>query len=241
MSKRVLLKISGEMFAGTREHQHGIDGNWVAWLAQELKRTIEILPGIQIAIVVGGGNLMRGKKLEEQEEAKVIKRATADYIGMLATVMNGLALSDGLSSFGVDNTLFSKIEVESIADNFRRRKAIKSLEKGRVIILTGGAGVPYMTTDVISVLAGLELDCEIVLKATKVDGIYDKDPTKNQNAKKYKELSLHAAFTDPNITVMDDAAIALAKENKLPIKVFNLDDGTIAKAITSDDIGTIVK
>ncbi len=240
MYSRVLLKISGEMFAGDREHEHGIDANWVDWLAKEIKDTIDCT-NIELAIVVGGGNFMRGKSLEDQDKSGVIERATADYIGMLATVMNGVALVDGLKKNEVSATLFSKIEVESIADNFRRRKALSSLAKGRVIVLTGGAGMPYMTTDTISVLAALELNCDLILKATKVDGIYDSDPKINAKAKKLNNLTHQEALTNPNISVMDDAAIALAKENKLEIKVFNLSSGNIKKAISGDEIGTLVK
>lgn len=240
MYSRVLLKISGEMFAGEREHEHGIDANWVNWLAEEIKDTIKAT-GVELAIVVGGGNFMRGKSLEDQDKSGVIERATADYIGMLATVMNGVALVDGLKNNEVPATLFSKIEVESIADNFRRRKAMASLAKGRVIILSGGAGMPYMTTDTISVLAALELNCDLILKATKVDGVYDSDPKINKSAKKLDKLTHQEALVNPDISVMDDAAIALAKENKLEIKVFNLCSGNIKKAISGDEIGTLVK
>lgn len=231
--KRVLLKLSGEQFAGTREH--GIDPNFVNNLAKELKEVIA-QTNAQIAIVVGGGNFMRGASVANEG----VERATGDYMGMLATVMNGMALVDTLEANGQPARLLSKLRVEGVAEPYIRRRALRHMEKGRVVIVAGGTGNPYFTTDTAAVNAALELNCDVTLKATKVDGVYDKDPVEHADAKKYDALSHSDALQNPEVKVMDNAAISLAMDNKLPIVVFGLEPGNLLKVIQGEDIGTSV-
>lgn len=231
--KRVLLKLSGEQFAGSREH--GIDPDFVNDLAKELKQVID-KTGAQIAIVVGGGNFMRGASIA----GKGVDRATGDYMGMLATVINGMALLEGLEENGQPARLLSKLRVEGVAEPYIRRRAMRHMEKERVIIIAGGTGNPYFTTDTAAVNAALELDCDVTLKATKVDGVYDKDPLKHKDAKKYDAMSHGEALKNPEINVMDNAALSLAMDNNLPIVVFNLVPGNILKIIEGQALGTIV-
>ena len=232
---RVLLKLSGEQFAGSREY--GIDPSFVDRLAKELAETIAAT-GVQLAIIVGGGNIMRGASIAKSG----IERANGDYMGMLATIINGIALVDILEQNGVPARLQTRLRVDSVAEPYIRRRAIRHLEKGRVVVVAGGTGNPYVTTDTAAVTTALEVECDMVLKATKVDGVYDKDPAKHANAKKHDNLTFDKVLTDPDMNVMDNAAISLAMDNKLPIVIFDLlTHGNIRRVIEGQAIGTRVE
>ena len=232
---RILLKLSGEQFAGSRPN--GIDPDFVRALANQIKE-ISTGAGIQLVIVVGGGNFMRGASIAGQG----IERSTADYMGMLATLLNGMALVDLLEYLGQPARLQTRVRADSVAEPYIRRRAIRHLEKGRVVIVAGGTGNPYVTTDTAAVTTALELDCEILLKATKVDGIYDRDPAKFADAKKHKQLTHNQSLIDPEVRVMDKAAISLARENKLPILVFGLHEpDALKRIIRGESVGTLVK
>ena len=229
--KRVLLKISGEQLAG---REGGIDPEFVAWLATEIKKATE--SGVQMAIVVGGGNFLRGANFAGQG----IERPTADYMGMLATVMNGLALMDMLEHHGQPTRVQTNIHINQVAEPFIRRRALRHLEKNRVVIVAGGLGKPYLTTDTAAASVALELDCDVILKATKVDGIYSADPVKNKDAKKYTELKFMDALNQ-NLKVMDATAISMCMVNNLPSLVFTaFQKGNIKKAVLGQKVGTIV-
>lgn len=231
---RVLLKLSGEQLAG--EHGHGIDPKFVKLLSDEIKKVVQA--GTQVAVVVGGGNWLRGANYANHG----IDRATADYMGMLATLMNGLALMDMLESDGCIARLQTNIQAPQTAEPFNRRRAIRHLEKGRVVIIAGGTGKPYVTTDTAAVSAALELDCQVVLKGTKVDGVYTKDPARHADAERLDNLTHQSALENPDVMVMDKAAIALAMEQKMPIIVFNLyQPGNLEKIVRGQPIGTLVK
>lgn len=232
MYKRILLKLSGEQLAGNQ--QHGIDPTFVEWLAAEIKKAAAT--GAQIAIVVGGGNWLRGATFA----AHGIERATADYMGMLATVTNGLALMDMLEHQGVPVRLQSNLRIEQVAEPFIRRRALRHMEKGRVVIIAGGTGKPYITTDTAAVSAALELGCDIVLKATKVDGIYDKDPMKHTDAVKQDSMTHQQALVSPTVQVMDKAALGMAADAGMPIIIFKLDEDAIAQVASGSPIGTQV-
>ncbi len=226
--QRVLLKLSGEQFAG--KSQLGIDSIFLSELATELKEVVS-KNGAQVVIVVGGGNFLRGATLAKKELS--IERSTADYMGMLATIINGMALVDILEKTGQPARLQTRLRCDNVAEQYIRRRAIRHLEKGRVVIIAGGTGNPFVTTDTAAVSAALELDCELVLKATKVDGVYTKDPKKYPDAEKIHKIS----FLD----VMDNAAISLAMDNKLPVRVFDLlSKGNIGKIINGEEIGTLI-
>ncbi len=234
--KRILLKLSGEQFAGKKAF--GIDTDFIIDLAKELHHVVTTTKA-QIVIVVGGGNFLRGATLSKNEV--MIERATADYMGMLATIINGMALVDILESFGQRARLQTRIRIETVAEPYIRRRAIRHLEKGRIVIIGGGTGNPYVTTDTAAVSTALELGCSIVCKATKVDGIYTKDPNKYTDAVKIDSLSHLEAIQNEHINVMDNAAISLAMDNHLPIRVFNLlTPGNIAKIINGEAVGTLV-
>ncbi|MDO8604506.1 MAG: UMP kinase [bacterium] len=237
---RILLKLSGEQFAG--KNSFGIDTDFILELAKELHEVIAETK-VQIVIVVGGGNFLRGAtlvKMLPKNEAS-IERATADYMGMLATVMNGMALVDILEHFGQPARLQTRIRIDSVAEPFIRRRAIRHLEKGRVVVIGGGTGNPFVTTDTAAVSTALELNCDIVLKATKVDGVYSKDPHKHADAVKLGTISHLDDIKDENISVMDNAAISLAMDNKLPIRVFDLlTRGNIKRIAKGEDVGTLV-
>jgi len=233
MYKRVLLKISGEQLAG--EHSSGIDPKFGKWIADEIKKTIDM--GIQLVVVVGGGNLVRGAEVA----GNGIKRVTADQMGMLSGLINAMALTDIFESRGVHTRCLSNVYAEQVAENFSFRLAEKHLQAGRVVIVAGGIGRPYSTHDSAAVLVGLELDCEIVLKSTKVDGIYDKDPNKFKDAIKFDELTYQRALENADIQVMDKAALGLAMEQQMPLVVFNLqEEGNLLKAASGVSIGTKV-
>jgi uridylate kinase len=231
---RVLLKLSGEQFAGDRAY--GVDPEFIGRLAKEIAQTIEAT-GVQLAIVVGGGNIMRGATVAKSG----IERASGDSMGMLATVINGIALVDILEHNGVRARLQTRLRVDSVAEPYIRRRGIRHLEKGRVVVVAGGTGNPYVTTDTAAVTTALELECDLVLKATKVAGVYDKDPSVHADAVKHDRLDFGQALSDPNINVMDNAAISLAMDNHLPIVIFNLlTHGNIQRVINGEAVGTKV-
>ena len=229
--KRVLLKISGEQLAG--KYDSGFDNEHAVWLAREVKKVAD--KGQQVVIMVGGGNIVRGAQIA----GSGIQRVTADNMGMLATMINALALTDVFENEGVKTRCLSNIFAEQVAEKFIHRLANKHLQKGRVVILAGGLGRPYVTTDTAAVNLALELDCDIVLKATKVDGVYDKDPEKNPDAKKFDNLSFQEAVSAPSIQVMDKSALAMAMEHKISILIFDaLKQGNIELAINGGSVGT---
>ena len=231
--RRVLLKLSGEALMG--EQNYGIDTEVAKSVAEEIKSVHE--RGVEVAIVVGGGNIFRGVS----KSAGNMDRGSADYIGMLATVMNAVVLQDALEKCDVYTRVLSAIDIPQLAEPFIRRRAIRHLEKGRVVIFGAGTGNPYFTTDSAAALRALEVKAEVIMKATKVDGVYDDDPMKNPNAKKFDKISYQDVL-EKRLRVMDSSAISLCMENELPIVVFNMtDEGNIMRAIEGDlSIGTIV-
>ena len=234
MYKRIVLKLSGEQFQGSRES--GIDAEFLHWLAAEIKKTQEA--GAEIVIIVGGGNLVRGESFSKNGN----ERTNADYMGMLATIMNGMALTDVLEQNGLEARLMTRLQANAVAEPYIRRRALRHLEKKRIVILAGGTGNPFVTTDTASVLAAAELSCDAVLKATKVDGVYDKDPVTNLDAVKYETLTLQETLENPEIRVMDKSAMAMAMDQDETIIVFDLlQEGNIAKVVQGESIGTTVK
>ena len=231
--KRILLKLSGEALMG--EQSYGIDTNVADAVAQEIKSVVEL--GVETAIVVGGGNIFRGVS----KSAGNMDRASADYVGMLATVMNAVCLQDALEKAGVDTRTLSAIDVPQVAEPFIRRRAIRHLEKGRVIILAAGTGNPYLTTDTAAALRALEVKADVIFKATKVDGIYSADPVVFLDAERYDKITYQDVITK-QLRVMDASAISLCMDNNLPIMVFNMrKNGNILKAASGDlSIGTLV-
>ncbi|BBB93152.1 MAG TPA: UMP kinase [Methylomusa anaerophila] len=231
--KRVVLKLSGEALAGTQGY--GIDPIVVDLIAKEIKEVKSY--GLDIAIVVGGGNIWRGLA----GSAKGMDRATADYMGMLATVMNALALQDALEHCGVDSRVQSAINMQQVAEPYIRRRAIRHMEKGRVVIFAAGTGNPYFSTDTAAALRAAEIEADVILMAKKnADGVYDSDPRYNPEAKKFKELD-HIEILMRGLGVMDSTATSLCMDNKIPILVFSIDEpGNILKAALGKDIGTIV-
>jgi uridylate kinase len=232
--KRILLKIGGEALLGDREH--GISPQAVQNVSQEIKTVHDL--GVQLALVVGAGNIWRGTTGSKHG----IDRATSDYMGMLATVINALAIQDALEKIGVDTRVQTALEMPQVAEPFIRRRAIRHMDKGRVVILAAGTGSPYFTTDSGAALRALELNCEIMMKATKVDGIYDKDPLKFAEAKRFDKLTYLKAISDAGVQIMDTAALSLCMDNQIPIYVFNLfENGNLKKAVMGEPIGTIVE
>jgi len=227
MAKRVLVKFSGEALAG--EDGYGIDTSILKYIASEIKELVD--NGIEVAIVVGGGNIIRGVSAAKDG---IIKRTSGDYMGMLATVINGVAIQEALENIGVESRLQSAIEMHQIGESFIVRRARRHLEKGRVVVFAAGTGNPYFTTDTAATLRASEIDADLLIKATKVDGVYDKDPKKFEDATKLDEISYDRALSD-HIKVMDDTAIALAKENKLPIIVCNMfNKGNLLSIVNGD-------
>ncbi len=232
MYHRVLLKLSGEALVG--QVGYGIDPVVVQRIAQQVRRVREL--GVELAVVVGGGNIFRGLAASTLG----MDRATADYMGMLATVMNALALKDALSQVDVDTRVQTAIAMNAVAEPYIRGRAIRHLEKGRVVILAAGTGNPYFTTDTAASLRAIELDCEVLLKATKVDGIYTADPALDITATRYAKLDYFTAL-ERELQVMDSTAFALCKDNKLPIIVFNLaGPDNIERAVRGLEVGTLV-
>jgi uridylate kinase len=231
--KRIMLKVGGESLIGDKPY--GIDPDAAFQVAEKIRNIYT--KNVQIAIVIGGGNIFRGIAGSKNG----IDRATADYMGMLATIMNGLALQDALEKANVPTRLQSAIPMQAVAENFIRRKAIRHMEKGRVVILAAGTGVPYVTTDTGASLHALELHCDVLMKATKVDGIYDKDPMKFDDAKRYRTLTYRDAIEQEGIEVMDTAALAMSMDNNMPVMVFNLFEGqSLEMAVAGEDVGTYV-
>jgi uridylate kinase len=229
--KRVLLKLSGEQLAG--KYEHGIDAELAAWLAHEVDKVVET--GTEVVIMVGGGNYARGAQLAGHG----IGRVTADNIGMLATIMNAVALADVFNHAGVSARALSIVKVDQIADLFTHRRAISDFAKGHVVIAAGGTGRPYVTTDTAAVSFALELECDVVLKATKVDGVYDKDPAQFDDAVKINAMSFDEALNNGMIKVMDKAALGLALEQRKPIVVFDpMIENNIARVVAGEPIGT---
>ena len=231
--RRLLLKVSGEGFA--RPGETGLDTHRVQALASQLERLVE--DGIQVACVIGGGNILRGA----QSDTLGIDRATADYMGMLATVINGLALCDALESHGVPTRVMSAIDVHKVCEPFIRRRALRHMEKGRVVVLVGGLGNPYFTTDTTAAQRAAELDCDVLLKATMVDGVYDKDPKKHADAVRLPELTFDEVLAR-RLRVMDQTAFTLCRENDMPLVVFDMAaaDGLI-RAAAGDNVGTVIR
>jgi uridylate kinase len=231
--KRVVLKISGEALMGRLKS--GIDPEVNVSVARQIKEARK--GGTEIAVVIGGGNIFRGLTAA----ASGMDRSTADYMGMLATMLNGLALQDALEKEGVQTRVLTAIEIRQLAELYIRRRAVRHLEKGRVVIFVCGTGNPYFTTDTAAALRAVEINAELILKATKVDGVYSKDPVKNKDAKKYKELT-YIEVLRKNLRVMDATAVSLCMENKLPIVVFNINrKGNIKKAVNGEKIGTVIR
>ena len=229
---RILLKLSGEALLG--KNSYGIDNDRLVVYAEEIKQIHN--QGVEIAIVIGGGNIFRG--LTGSEDG--IDRVQADYMGMLATVINGLALQNALENMDIPTRLQSAIKMESIAEPFIKRKATRHLEKGRVVIFASGTGNPYFTTDSAAVLRAIEINAEVILKGTRVDGIYNKDPEKNKEAIKFDNISFEDTIKR-GLKIMDTTAFTLSKENELPIIVFDINiKGNLTKVIMGEKIGTIV-
>jgi uridylate kinase len=231
--KRIVLKLSGEAFQGTRGY--GIDSGVTASIARQIKDIHKL--GIEVALVVGGGNIFRGSTVNSDG----IDRSTADYMGMLATVINGMALQDALEKESVFTRVMSAIEMQEVAEPYIRRRAIRHLEKGRVVVFVGGTGNPYFTTDTTAALRAIEIGAEVILKATKVDGVYSADPKKVKSARRFKKLK-YIDIIKRSLKVMDATAISLCMDNNLPIIVFNLfKKGNIKKVVLGDNIGTVIK
>jgi uridylate kinase len=231
--KRVVLKISGEALQGRQGY--GIDYDVTKSIALQIKEIRAL--GVEVAVVIGGGNIFRGATGSE----KGIDRANADYMGMLATVINGLALQDALEKNGVFSRVQTAIQMQQLAEPYIRRRAIRHLEKGRCVIFVGGTGNPYFTTDTTAALRAIEIGAEVILKATKVDGVYSSDPVKNKNARKYDTMK-YIDVLKQGLKVMDATATSLCMDNKLPIIVFNLFKvGNIKRVIMGEKIGTTVK
>jgi len=232
--RRILLKLSGEALLG--KHAYGIDDGILADLSKEIRGITSL--GVQVALVVGGGNIFRGVQTSREYG---IDRASADYMGMLATVINSLALQERLERDGVMTRVLSAIEMRSIAEPYIRRRALRHLEKGRVVIFAAGTGNPYFTTDTAAALRAMEINSDVILKATRVDGVYEKDPLLHKKAKKFKELT-YIDVLQRNLKVMDATAISLCMDNDLPIVVFNLTKrGNIRRVVMGEKIGTVVR
>src|SRR5215471_18230422 len=230
--RRILLKLSGEALCPPRGY--GIDAEMVRRIAGEVKRVQDL--GIEVAVVVGGGNMWRGA----DAAATGIDRATADYVGMLATVMNSLVMQDAMEKLGMVTRVQTAIEMPPVAEPFIRRRAVRHLEKGRVVILAAGSGNPFFTTDTAAALRAVELNAQVLLKATKVDGVYDDDPMRNAKARKFEELSYMRALT-MDLKVLDSTALSLCKDNNLPIVVFNLNEqGGLEAIMRGENRGTLV-
>ena len=230
--KRILIKLSGEALAG--EGEYGIDGNKTSALAKEIFDIHK--QNIEVAIVVGGGNIFRGIRGVE----KGIERSTADYMGMMATIMNALALQDACEKIGLFTRVLSAIEVNSIAEPYIRRRAVRHLEKKRIVIFAGGTGNPYFTTDTTASLRAVEVGCEVILKATKVDGVYTADPKIDKTAKRYARISFSESIRN-RLKVMDQTALSLCMENNMPIIVFDIfKSGNLADLISRKTVGTLI-
>lgn len=230
--KRILLKLSGEALMG--DQQFGIDPQRLEQYAQEVKRVKDL--GVELAIVIGGGNIYRGI----QAERTGIDRVQGDYMGMLATVINAMALQSILEKHGLYTRLMSGFKIEQVCEPFIRRRAVRHLEKGRIVIFGAGIGNPYFTTDSTASLRAIEIEADVVLKGTRVDGVYTADPEKDPTAKRYSNISFQEVF-EKGLNVMDMTAITLCQENNLPIIVFDMNkDGNLHKLVTGEDVGTLI-
>ena len=230
--KKILLKLSGEALMGDQEF--GISSDVIASYAKQIKEIVDL--GVEVSIVIGGGNIFRGLS----GAAQGVDRVTGDHMGMLATVINSLALQNSIEKLGIPTRVQTAIEMPKVAEPFIKRRAQRHLEKGRVVIFGAGTGNPYFTTDTAAALRAIEMETDVVIKATKVDGIYDKDPVKYPDAKKYETVTYNEVLAK-DLKVMDATAISLCRENKLPIIVFNsLIEGNLKKVVTGEHIGTIV-
>ena len=230
--RRILLKISGEILAG--KQLYGIDPTVVGNLARQVKSVVD--RGLQVGIVIGGGNFFRGLSME----AGGLDRVSGDYLGMLGTIMNSVAFQNALEGIGLDTRVLSAISIIQLAEPYIRRRAVRHLEKGRVVICAGGTGNPYFTTDTAAVLRGIEIGANLIMKGTKVDGVFDDDPATNPQAKKFHRLTFEEVI-EKKLRVMDLTAVTLCMENQLPIVVFNIQqEGNLLKAATGDQIGTLV-
>ncbi|ACT48072.1 UMP kinase [Methylotenera mobilis] len=230
--KRILLKLSGEALMG--DDAYGINRATITRIVSEVKEVVDL--GVQVAVVIGGGNIFRGVA----PAAEGMDRATADYMGMLATVMNAMALQDAMKNIGLNARVQSALSIEQVAEPYIRGKAIRYLEEGRVVIFGAGTGNPFFTTDTAAALRGMEINAEIVIKATKVDGVYTDDPKTNPEAMRYKTISFDEAITK-NLKVMDATALTLCRDQKLPISVFSIfKQGALKKVIMGEDEGTMV-
>ena len=231
--KRILLKISGEALAGTQEY--GISADVLGFVAEQVREIHRL--GVQIAMVVGGGNIFRGV----EASARGMDRASADYMGMLATVINGLALQSALEKMEVDTRVQTAIEMREVAEPFIRRRALRHLEKGRVVIFVGGTGNPYFTTDTAAALRAMEIGADVVFKATKVDGVYTADPKTDPTAVKFDELT-YIEVLSRRLKVMDSTAISLCMDNRFPIVVFNMNEpGCLRQLVHGERVGTLVR
>ena len=231
--KRILLKLSGESLMGNGEY--GIDPKMLAKYANEINAIIK--KGVEVAVVIGGGNIYRGI----QSEGAGFDRVQGDYMGMLATIINGMALQSALESISIKTRLLTAIRMEQVAEPYIRRRAMSHLQKGRVVIFGGGTGNPYFTTDTAAVLRAIEIEADVILKGTRVDGIYSDDPEKNPSAKKYESISFDQVL-QMKLSVMDLTAFTLCQENNLPIKVFNMNvEGNLTKVCEGKNVGTLVE
>ncbi|GFM32929.1 UMP kinase [Desulfovibrio subterraneus] len=230
--KRVLLKLSGEALAG--DEKFGIDPATVSKICREIAEVADM--GIEVALVIGGGNIFRGLS----SSAKGMDRSSADYMGMMATVLNALAVQDQLEKLGHPTRVLSAITMQEVCEPYIRRRAERHLEKGRIVICAAGTGNPYFTTDTAAALRGMELKCDAIIKATKVDGVYDKDPVKHSDAVMFKQLS-YIDVLQKKLGVMDSTAITLCMENNVPILVCNLHKGDIKRMMLGENVGTIVQ
>jgi uridylate kinase len=230
--KRILLKLSGEALLG--EQGHGIDGKVLSQYAEEIRRLSE--EDVEIAIVIGGGNIFRGVR----GATEGMDRVQGDYMGMLATMINSMALQDALERNGVYTRLMSAIRMEQIAEPYIRRRAVRHLEKKRVVIFGAGTGNPYFTTDTAASLRAIEIEADVILKGTRVDGVYDSDPEKNPDAKRFDTITGDEVL-ERRLSVMDLTAFTLCRDNKIPIKVFNMNEkGNLLRVVTQDEVGTTV-
>ncbi|RFC54661.1 UMP kinase [Brumimicrobium aurantiacum] len=230
--KRVLLKLSGESLMGDK--QFGIDNARLTKYAEQIKEITDL--GVELGIVIGGGNIFRGVQAEEGG----MDRTHGDYMGMLATMINAMALQSALESANIDSRLLSAIEMKEIAEPYVRRRAVRHLEKGRVVIFGAGTGNPYFTTDSAASLRAIEINADVIIKGTRVDGVYTKDPEKDPTAEKYDKISFDDVYSN-GLNVMDMTAFTLCKENDLPIIVFNInEEGNLKKIIEGDSVGTVV-
>ena len=230
---RILLKLSGESLTG--KNDFGIESSVLYRFAKEIKKVYDLK--VQIGIVIGGGNIFRGLS----QQAKKMDRVQADYMGMLATVINSLALQDALEKSGIETRVMTAIEIRDVAEPFIRRRALRHLEKGRVVIFAGGTGNPYFTTDTAAVLRAVEIEADVIIKGTRVDGVFDADPEKVRNAKLFNKIS-YIEVVNKGLKVMDSTAITLSMDNKLPIIIFNFDkEDNLMKLIHGESIGTKVQ